>query len=135
MGYNAAMDFLKSVTGKVVSAALGLAVIAGGISWWSMEADTRSMLISGTGRIVAWLLGVLLWPWATFFVIAWVAKVNRNSAGAMLVAAYTILEAALLVWLFGWSLPGGAAWTFAGVGVLFAAVYNVLACDWIAEKV
>lgn len=129
------MELLKSLTGRIVSAALALAVIAGGISWWMMEPATRQMLLSGTGRIVAWLLGVLLLPWATFFVIGWAARRQHNAAGAALVTAYTLLEGAVLLWLFGWALPGGTAWTFAAVGVLFAAVYNLFACDWIAEKV
>lgn len=128
------MEFLKSVTGKVVTAALALAVIAAGISWWMMEPQTRQVLLSGTGRIVVWLLGVLLLPWATFFMIGWVARMQRNAAGAALVLAYTLLEALVLLWLFGWSLPGATAWTFATVGVLFSAVYNLFICDWIAEK-
>jgi hypothetical protein len=51
------------------------------------------------------------------------------------VAAYTLVEAILLAWLFGWRFGGPTAWTFAVVGTLFAGVYNLLACDWIAEKV
>ena len=128
------MDLLKTVTGKVVAGAVALAVIAGGISWWRMDEATRQMLLSGTGKIVSWLLVVLLVPWATFFVTAWVAKRESNAAGAALVAVYTILEAVLLAWLFNWHVPSGTAWTFLGAGTLFAGVYNLLACDWIAEK-
>ena len=128
------MELLKSVTGKVVSGAVALTVIAGGISWWRMDEATRQVLLSGTGRIVSWLGVVLVLPWLTFFVIGRVAKLERNMAGAALVLAYTILEAALLGWLFGWSLPGPTAWTFFAVAALFAAAYNLFTCDWIAEK-
>ena len=128
------MELLKSVTGKVVSGAVALTVIAGGISWWRMDEATRQVLLSGTGRIVSWLGVVLVLPWLTFFVIGRVAKLERNMAGAALVLAYTILEAALLGWLFGWSLPGPTAWTFFTVAALFAAAYNLFTCDWIAEK-
>ena len=41
----------------------------------------------------------------------------------------------LLLWLFGWKLPGPTAWTFLCVGALFAGVYNLFTCDWIAEKI
>jgi hypothetical protein len=129
------MEFLKTVTGKVVSGAVALAVIAAGISWWRMDEATRSALLSGTGKIVGWLLGVLLLPWVTFFVIGRVAKAESNLAGAVLVLAYTLLEVALLGWLFGWSMPGPTAWTFFAVAGLFAAAYNLFTCDWIAEKV
>jgi FtsH-binding integral membrane protein len=128
------MDLLKTVTGKVVAGAVGLAVIAGGISWWQMDPATRDMLLSGTGKIVSWLLIVLLVPWATFFLTVWVAKQESNAAGAGLVLFYTVLEAVCLAWLFNWHVPGATAWTFLGAGTLFAAVYNLLACDWIAEK-
>jgi hypothetical protein len=129
------MELLKSVTGKVVSGAVALTVIAGGLSWWRMDDATRQVLLSGTGKIVSWLGVVLALPWVTFFVIGRVAKRESNMAGAALVLAYTILEAALLGWLFGWSLPGPTAWTFFAVAALFAAAYNLFTCDWIAEKV
>jgi hypothetical protein len=128
------MDLLKSVTGKVVAGAVALAVVAGGISWWQMDEATRQMLLSGTGRIVSWLLVVLLAPWATFFVTTWVAKCQSNAAGAAMVVAYTLVEVVALAWLFHWNVPNATAWTFLVVGALFAAAYNLLACDWIAEK-
>lgn len=128
------MDLLKTVTGKVVAGAVTLAVIAAGISWWRMDDGTRQMLLSGTGKIVSWLLIVLLVPWATFFVTTWVAKRESNLAGSALVAAYTLAEVLLLGWLFEWHLPGATAWAFLGVGALFAGVYNLLSCDWIAER-
>ena len=128
------MDLLKTVTGKVVAGAVTLAVVAAGISWWRMDDATRQMLLSGTGKIVSWLFIVLLVPWATFFVTTWIAKRESNAAGAALVAAYTLAETMLLAWLFEFNLPGATAWTFLVVGALFAGVYNLLACDWIAER-
>jgi FtsH-binding integral membrane protein len=128
------MDLLKTVTGKVVAGAVTLAVVAAGISWWRMDDATRQMLLSGTGKIVSWLGIVLLVPWATFFITTWVAKRENNAGGAALVAAYTLLEALLLAWLFDWRIPGATAWTFLVVGTLFAGVYNLLTCDWIAER-
>jgi FtsH-binding integral membrane protein len=128
------MDLLKSVTGKVVAGAVALAVVAAGISWWQMDEATRQMLLSGTGKIVSWLLIVLLVPWATFFLTTWVAKRESNAAGAGLVAGYTVLEALLLAKLFDWNVRTPTAWTFLIVGALFAAVYNLLVCDWLAEK-
>lgn len=129
------MDFLKSVTGKVVSGAVALAVIAAAISWWRADDATKHMLLSGTGKILAWLGIVLVVPWATFFLIGRVAKLDSNAAGGTLVASYTLIETLVLLWLFGWKLPGPTAWTFLCVGALFAGVYNLFACDWIAEKV
>ena len=129
------MEFLKTITGKVITGFVILAVIAGGISWWQMDADTRQMLVSGTGKILAWLGIVLFLPWVSFILIGRVAKLESNAAGAALVASYTIVETVVLAWLFSWHLPGATAWTFLIVGGLFAGAYNLFTCDWIAEKI
>ena len=93
------------------------------------------MLVSGTGKIISWLGIVLIVPWATFFVIGRVARFDNNLAGAALVGGYTLVEAVVLAWLFDWTIPSATAWTFFILGGLFAAVYNLFTCDWIAEKV
>ncbi|HEX2971452.1 MAG TPA: hypothetical protein VHP11_03925 [Tepidisphaeraceae bacterium] len=129
------MDFLKSTAGKVITGLVSLAVVATAISWWRMDPATRQIILSGTGKIAAWLGIVLLLPWATFFLIGRVGRLNSNRAGAVLVMGYTLVEVILLVWLFNWSIPSATAWTFVVLGALLSAVYNVFACDWIAEKV
>jgi hypothetical protein len=129
------MEFLKSITGRIVTGFVALAVVAAGISWWQMDESTRQMLVSGTGRILAWFGIVLAWPWVSFALIARVAKMESNLAGGILVAAYTIAEVVLLAWLFHWHLPNATAWTFLLLGGLVSGVYNILVCDWLAEKV
>ncbi len=128
------MDFFKTVAGKVVGGLVGLAVVLAGISWFRMDPSSRHTLVAGTGKLIAWGGIVLLWPWVSFALIGRVGKMESNNAGAALVALYTALELALLLWLFDWHVGGAAGWTFVGVGVLIAAAYNVFTCDWIAEK-
>ena len=128
------MDFLKSALGKVVSGLVALAVVAAAISWWQMDESTRQMLLSGAGRIVSWFAVVLVLPWASFFVIGRVGRMESNTAGAALVLLFTATEAVLLAWLFEWSIRGAAAWVFFAAAALVAGVYNLFACDWIAEK-
>jgi len=129
------MEFLKSITGRVVTGLVALGVIAAAISWWQMDESTRQMLVSGTGRILGWFGVVLAWPWASFALISRVARAESNVAGGVLVAAYTVVEVVLLAWLFHWHLPNATAWTFLLLGGLVSGVYNLLVCDWIAEKV
>jgi hypothetical protein len=129
------VEFLKTIVGKVVTGAIVLAVVACGISWYSADPQTRGDLLSGTGRVCSWLGIVLVVPWVSFAVIGWVAKMERNVAGAILVGAYALIEALVLAWLFHWNIRGGAEWAFFILGVLFAAAYNLFTCDWIAEKV
>jgi len=128
------MDFLKTITGKVISGLVALAVIVCGISWYYTSPQTKHMLLSGTGKIFAWLGVVLVVPWLAFALIAWVAKFDRNAAGAALVAALTLAEMLFLAWLFSWTLGSATAWSFFVLGGLVAALYNLLTCDWIAEK-
>ncbi len=129
------MDFLKSAAGKIVMGVVALGVIAGGISWWTMDESTRSRIVGDTGRIAGWLGVVLALPWATFYVIGWVGRLRRNDAGAALVLVYTLAEATLLAWLFDWVMNSSTGWTFFVAGILLAGAYNLFACDWIAEKV
>ena len=129
------MEFLKTVGGKVVGGIVALAVVAGAVSWWQMEPATRHAILSGAGKIASWFGCVLLVPWASFFLIGRVARMDSNAAGAGLVGGMTLLEAGVLAWLFDWSIAGATAWVFYAAAVLLAGVYNLLACDWIAEKV
>jgi FtsH-binding integral membrane protein len=128
------MDFLKRAAGMMLGGIVVLAVLAGAISWWRADPKTRDQILAASGRAVAWLAVVLALPWASFLLVARVEKTQSNTAGAALVAAYTLLEVVWLAWLFHFGFAGGLAVTaLAGAG-LFAAVYNLFACDWIAEK-
>lgn len=128
------MDFLKTVGGKVVGGLVALAVVASAISWWQMEPATRSAILSGAGKIAAWFGVMLMAPWACFFLIGRVARMDSNAAGGALVLGMTAIEAAVLAWLFDWGISGPTGWVFYAAAVLVAGVYNLLACDWIAEK-
>jgi hypothetical protein len=129
------MEFLKTVGGKIVGGVVALVVIVAGISWWRMDPAARQHLMGNAGRIAGWFGIVLFLPWATFFVIGRVGRMESNLAGGALVVVYTALEMVLLAWLFNWSVGGATGWTFMGFGCLLAAVYNLFTCDWIAEKV
>ena len=129
------MEFLKTVGGKVVGGIVTLVVIIAAISWWRLDPGARQHIIGNTGKIVGWFGLVLIVPWASFFVIGRVGRMDSNLAGAALVLVYTALEMFLLAWLFGWSIHGSTQWTFMVFGGLLAAVYNLFTCDWIAEKV
>src|SRR5687767_2551969 len=106
------MELLKTVTAKIVGGACALAVIVGGISWWRMDDETRSMILGGAGRITGWLAIVMLFPFAAFFIIARVARIESNFAAGLLVLVITALEVVLLAWLFNWNIRGAPAWTF-----------------------
>jgi hypothetical protein len=126
---------MSGIAGKIVAGLMAMGVVLVGISWWQADPATRSAVIDGIGRVLGWTFAVVAVPWALFAFVGWVARKKSNAAGMALVGAITVIEAVALLWLFGWSMPGNAAWSLAVAGVLLAGVYNVFACDFIAEKV
>jgi hypothetical protein len=129
------VDFLKMIGGRVLTAVLALAVVAGAISWWRMGENERDAVLSASALGGAWLLVVLLMPWLLFWVAGRVARLDSNLAGAVLIIVLTAIEAAWLGILFGVSGHSMATWALLAAAIVVAGVYNLFACDWIAEKV
>ncbi len=129
------MDFLKTVGGKIASGIVVLAVGAAGLAWYETAPATKQMVLTDTGHILGWILLVLVLPWASFALVTRVAKMDTNAAGATLVAGMTGVQALVLAWLCEWSVHGASRWTMYVAAVLIAGVYNLFACDWIAEQV
>ena len=91
--------------------------------------------MSAAGRLTGWFFSVLMIPWVGFWLIGWVARLESNLAGAVLVLTLSAIEAVVLAWLFEFSVHGPTAWILYAAGVLVAGAYNLFTCDWIAEKV
>lgn len=128
------MELLKKIASIVLGGAVALGVIVGAISWFQMPTDDRARVWHAVGRGFFWVGIVLVLPWATFFVTTWAAQHEKNSAGAILVAGYTLVGALVLAWLFDFSIHGTASVVLVILGILIALAYNLLVCDWIAEK-
>jgi hypothetical protein len=128
------VEFLKSIVGKLVTGAVALAVLAAGLAWYQMSPTDRSAMAGGAGRIIGWIVLVVAIPWAIFFLVQRVARLDSNAASGVFILLLTLLEAAGLAWMFRFNIAGGAAWTFFVVGIVLAGVYNLVTCDWIAER-
>ncbi len=128
------MDFLKGIGGKIVGGAVFLAVVVAGIAFYQAGPDGRATFFDSSGKIVGWVLIVALAPWALFWLVTWTARKDSNAAGAVLVAAITGAELLTLWWMFEFDVGGAVAIGFFAVGALLAAAYNLLACDWIADR-
>lgn len=113
---------------------IGLGVIAGGITWFQMTPAERSEMMGSVLRILGWLGIVLVLPWATYFLTLLAAKRDNNRMAVMLILAYTAIEALVLFYLLGFHPGTSTAWVFVAVGILFAAGYNLLSCDFIADR-
>ncbi len=128
------MELIKKIATILLTGAVGLGVVVGAISWFQMPAEDRSAILGSVWRALAWLGIVLILPWATYFVTTWVSKRESNLAGAVLVAGYTLVGGLILAWLFDFSIHGTTAIVLVILGILIALAYNLLVCDWIAEK-
>ena len=65
-------DFLKTLAGKIATGVIALAVAGAGLAWYETDPVVKHEILSYTGRIIGWLLLVLIVPWALFAVIGWV---------------------------------------------------------------
>lgn len=129
------MELVKKIASIVIGGAVALGVVVGAISWFQMSPDERSAILGTVGRVLAWFGIVLVLPWATYFATTAIARRDSNGAGAALVAGYTLLDAIVLAWLLGMAVPQTAATgVMVVLGLLVALAYNLLACDWIAER-
>ena len=108
--------------------------MAAGLAWYETDPATKHAVLSLSGRILGWCLLMLIIPWASFPLIAWVNRLRSNNAGAALVLGLSIIDAVVLAWLFNWSLHGASEWVLYTAAVLISGVYNLFAADWIAEK-
>jgi FtsH-binding integral membrane protein len=125
---------MKTIGSRVLTAGVVLAVATAGLAWWRVGPETQGEILRTVGRMAGWFGLVLSLPWATFFLTLWAARADTNAAGAALVVGYTALEVLLLGWLLGFSIGGAGGWVAFTAAVLLAGLYNLLACDWIAER-
>jgi hypothetical protein len=128
------VEWFKTIIGKVVTAGLVLGVAVAVIGWWQMDPANRQAAWDNVTRLGAWGLLVLFIPWALFWLIGWVAAAESNAKGALLVGCITLAEMGWLGFMFGFANYTAINWTFFVAAGLVAAVYNLLVCDWIAER-
>ena len=129
------MALLARIAGTFAAGLAALLAFAGGAWWWRSDEAARQAVVGGLGRSAAWGAAVLLLPWATFWLVGAVGRrAESNAPGAALVAGYTAVEVGALVALIGGLPDGGLGWAALVAAALFAATYNLFACDWIAER-
>ena len=128
------MDFLKGIGGKVIGGVVLLGVVVAAVAFYQAGPEGRKAFFDASGKIVGWTLIVALVPWAAFPLVSRVARLDSNEAAGGLVAGLTVLELLALWWMFGFGVGGVIAVAFFVAAALLAGVYNLLACDWIADK-
>ncbi len=121
------------VGGKVLTAILVVAV-GGSVIWFYNHPEQLENIWEVLKSVLVWLGLVLVLPWAGFFVTAWVVKKESNLAAGLLLAGLTAVDALFAFYLSGWSIEGALTWMVVLLGLLTAAVYNFLVCDFQAAR-
>jgi len=123
----------KFVGGKVLTAILVVATGCGVIWFWKHPEHIES-LWEMTKSSLVWIGFVLVLPWATFFAVPWVRKFDSNAAAAVMLAAYTALDALVAFYLAEWKIEGTLTWAVILLGLLSASVYNYLVAQTIDDR-
>ena len=126
---------LKRVMTIALTGAVLLGVVIGSVSWIGMTPAERTAVGHSVTQAGLWVGMVGVLPWATWFLTTFAARRDSNTAGALLVGAYMAMDAALLAWMFSIPSLSTTGLSLAALGLLTCLAYNVLVCDWIAEKV
>lgn len=122
------------VGGKVITAVLTAGVIGAGIWFWRHPEHLQTIWTT-IKYVLAWMGFVLVLPWATFFITAWVVKKESNAAAWLMLGGYLLADMAVAFWMVG-TVTGlsSLSWVVLILGFLSAAVYNFKACEYQAER-
>lgn len=124
----------KYVGGKVLGAAIFVASALIVIWYWQLPPESKNAIWLALRNGLIWIAFAVTLPWALFFVPAKVLRMESNAASAVMLAGYLALDALMAFWMAGWHVSGVIAWGVLIVGLLAAGVYNLLVCEYLAER-
>ena len=124
----------KYVGGKVLTAVLTVAAILIVVWYWRLAPQDRAALWGIIRGAMLWLGLVAALPWALFFVPARVVRTESNTASAMMLVAYLVVDFALALYLIGGFPANGWHRGIVLLGLLCAAVYNFIVCEFLAQR-
>ena len=124
----------KYVGGKVLGAVLAVAVILVIIWYWRLPLEDRDALWATVRGTLLWLGLVAALPWALFFVPARIVRMESNVASAAMLVGYLVVDFAFALYLMGGFPAGGWHRAILVLGLLCAAVYNLIVCEFLAVR-
>lgn len=122
------------VGGKVVTAVLVVSG-AGAVIWFWKHPEQLELIWRTLKYAVAWVGIVLILPWGTFFVTPWVVSKESNTATAVMLLGYVLVDAIVAFFLMGgiWG-HDMLTWCVLLLGFLSAGVYNFKVCEYQASR-
>ncbi len=124
----------KYVGGKVLTAVLVVSAAIMLIWYYRLPDDARAALWATTRGILIWIGLVAVLPWATFFVPVRAVRAESNLISATVLAGYLAADIGVALALTRGTLGDGWQTVAMILGFLCAAVYNFVACDFIAGR-
>ena len=124
----------KYLGGKALTAILAVASVLVVIWYWRLPPEARAHLWATAQGVLTWMGFVAVLPWALFFIPARVVRAESNAASGLTLATYLVVDLGFALYLTGGRV--GDHWS-AGlmlVGLLCAAVYNFVVCEFLAQR-
>ena len=104
------------------------------IWYYRLPVDERAALWLGARSVLVWIGFVAVLPWATFFVPVRVVRADSNLASGLMLLGYLAVDVAFALYLAGGGIDGVFQWAVFILGFLCAALYNFLACEFVADR-
>ncbi len=125
---------VKYLSGKVISAVLGIVAVVIIIWYWRLAPADRATMWSVARGTLIWAGFVAVLPWATFFVPLRAVRAESNLLSALVLVGYLVVDAAMALYLTRGQVNQGWQWVALLLGFLCAAVYNFLVCEFLARR-
>lgn len=104
------------------------------IWYYRMPLEDREAIWTTARLVLVWIGFVLVLPWATFFVPARVVRAESNLISALMLLGYLAVDVAFALYLTGGRIGGTFQAAILILGFLCAALYNFLACEFVADR-
>lgn len=124
----------KFVGGKILTAVLVVTSALIIIWYYRLPLEERDAIWTAARHALVWFGFVVVLPWATFFVPVRVARADSNTASALMLLGYLAVDIAFALYLTGGTIGGTFQAAILILGFLCAALYNFLACEFVADR-
>lgn len=134
-------DIGKFVGGKVATALIFVAAAGGGL-WCYQHPEVLKASWQVVKLSVLWLAIAAALPWSSYlFMQPMMAKQSQlqsaRAAGAVglaVIAAYSVVDIALALYLAGGNITGSFSWFVVILGFAAATAYNFVICESLARQ-
>lgn len=124
----------KFVGGKILTAVLVVTSALIVIWYYRLPVEDRAAMWTAARSVLVWVGFVAVLPWGTFFVPARVVRADSNLVSGLMLLGYLIADIAFALYLTGGSVGGAFQTAILILGFLCAALYNFLACEFVADR-